>query len=168
MNNFTHLQVRSHYTLLGSTASVTDLVKRAAAEGMTHLALTDANALYGAVAFDRACRAAGIQPILGMTVTVQAPAGNADEPGRLALLATGPDGYRSLCRLSSLLQGHPERASLLVRGLSWEALEAHRQGLICLSGGRVGWWSATSAPETSTPPTAMPGGWRACMAKTPT
>ncbi|MCP4533874.1 MAG: DNA polymerase III subunit alpha, partial [Delftia sp.] len=81
----------------------------------------------------------GIQPILGMTVTVQAPAGNADEPGHLALLATGPDGYRSLCRLSSLLQGHPERASLLVQGLSWEALEAHRQGLICLSGGRVGW-----------------------------
>jgi DNA-directed DNA polymerase III PolC len=119
---------------------VTELVNRAAAEGMTHLALTDTNALYGAVAFERACRAAGIQPILGMTVTVPAPlAAKQDAPGRLVLLATGAAGYRSLCRLSSLLQGHPERASLLAQGLSWEALAAHREGLICLSGGRAGW-----------------------------
>lgn len=139
MHDFTHLRVHSHYTLLGSTASVTDLAKRAAAEGMTHLALTDTHALYGAVAFDQACRAAGIQPILGMIVTVRAPAESLDAPGRLVLLATGLDGYRSLCRLSSLIQGHPERASLLAQGLSWEALEAHREGLVCLSGGRMGW-----------------------------
>jgi DNA polymerase-3 subunit alpha len=119
---------------------VKELVNRAAAEGMTHLALTDTNALYGAVAFERACRAAGIQPLLGMTVTAQAPlAAKQDAPGRLVLLATGPAGYRSLCRLSSLLQGRPERASLLTQGLSWETLAAHREGLICLSGGRAGW-----------------------------
>ena len=68
--NFTHLETHSHYTLLGSTIPVTDLVARAAAERMTHLALTDTNALYGVVAFDRACRAAGLRPITGLTVTV--------------------------------------------------------------------------------------------------
>jgi DNA polymerase-3 subunit alpha len=139
---FTHLEVHSQLTLLGSTAPVTGLVARAAAEGMTHLALTDTNALYGAVTFARACRTVGIQPILGMTVTLAAPderMGPTGVPGRLVLLATGPAGYRSLCRLSSRIQAHPEREALATRGLSWEDLQAHREGLICLSGGRMGW-----------------------------
>ena len=150
--NFVHLHVHSHYTLLGGTASVAELAARAAAEGLSHLALTDTNALYGAVAFDRACRAAGVQPILGMTVTVAA-AGRARwrrgaTPGRLVLLATGPAGYRSLCRLSSLLQAHPDREARLARGLSWDDLEAHREGLICLSGGRRAGSSACCGPAT--------------------
>jgi len=142
MSSFAHLHVHSHYTLLGGSASVSSLAARAA-DGMTHLALTDTNALYGAMAFDRACRAAGVQPIIGMTVTVAAPqdefSGNASRPGRLVLLATRPSGYRSLCRLSSLLQGHPDRETRLARGLEWDMLKAHREGLICLSGGRMGW-----------------------------
>jgi DNA-directed DNA polymerase III PolC len=136
------LHVHSHYTLLGGTASPTELATWAAAEGMTHLALTDTNALYGAVAFDRACREVSIQPLLGMVVTVAPPGehlGSAPIPGRLVLLATGPAGYRCLCRLSSRIQAHPEREILAALGLPWEDLEAHRDGLICLSGGRLGW-----------------------------
>lgn len=143
MHNFAHLHVHSHYTLLGGTAGVRELAQRAAAEEMTHLALTDTNALYGAVAFDKACRAVGIQPILGMTVTVAVPgeqiAAEKGPPGQLVLLATGPHGYRSLCHLSSLIQANPERKSMAERGLTWQELKAHRKGLICLSGGRMGW-----------------------------
>jgi DNA polymerase-3 subunit alpha len=139
---FTHLNVHSHFTMLGATASVTDLATRAAAEGMTHLALTDTNALYGAVALDRACRALGVQPIIGMAATVASPQesiGPQAPPGRLVLLATEPAGYRSLCRLSSQLQACPERESLARQGLTWKDLEANREGLVCLSGGRMGW-----------------------------
>jgi DNA polymerase-3 subunit alpha len=136
---FTHLKVHSHYTLLGGTAAVKELVDQAVADKMTHLALTDTNALYGAVAFDRFCQEAGIQPILGMTVTVIPPPGQGTSPGQLVLLATGPAGYQSLCRLSSLVQGSRERESLAARGLGWEALGAHSAGLLCLSGGRQGW-----------------------------
>ena len=140
---FTHLHVHSHFTLLGATASPAELAQQAAADGLTSLALTDRDALYGAVVFDRACRAAGMRPILGMTVSV-APLGEqaADDglgAGRLVLLATGPAGYRSLCRLSSAIQAHPDRAERAARGLDWETLKAHREGLICLSGGRRGW-----------------------------
>ncbi len=115
---FTHLEVHSHFTLLGGTASVTELASRAAADGMSHLALTDTNALYGVVAFDRACRERAVQPIIGMTITVSPPtpplphSGNGGingeattPPGHLVVLATCPAGYRSLCRLSSLIQG---------------------------------------------------------------
>ena len=133
-SGFTHLETHSNYTLLGSTISVAELVARAAVEGMTHLALTDTNVLYGVLAFNRACRTAGVQPIIGMTVTVAG-----DDPdetsGHLVLLATDLAGYRSLCRLSSLIQASPEREQRAVRGLDWPALAEHQGGLICLSGG---------------------------------
>jgi DNA polymerase-3 subunit alpha len=141
--NFTHLEVHSHCTLLGGTSPVADLAVRAAADGMSALALTDTNALYGVVAFAKACRAADVQPIVGMAVTAarepDLPPIASDAPGRLVLLATGPAGYRSLCRLSSLIKGSPERDTLARRGLGWVDFKAHHEGLICLSGGRLGW-----------------------------
>ncbi|HSN74827.1 MAG TPA: DNA polymerase III subunit alpha [Anaerolineae bacterium] len=139
----THLHVHSHFTLLGGTASVEALAQRAAADGMTHLTLTDDHALYGAVAFSRACHAAGVQPIIGMAVRA-APLDALDLNdggglGLLTLLATGPTGYRSLCRLSSGVQSRPDRLEAAAAGLSWDALKADSAGLICLSGGRRGW-----------------------------
>lgn len=140
---FSHLHVHSHFTLLGGTASVVELAQRAAADGLSHLALTDRNALYGAVAFSQACQAAGVQPIIGMAAAVASPEtlslADGAGPGLLVLLASGPEGYRSLCRLSSLIQGSPERQELAAQGLTWDVLKAHSAGLICLSGGRRGW-----------------------------
>lgn len=147
MPTFTHLQVHSHFSLLGGTAAPAELVRRAATDGFSHLALTDSNALYGAVIFAKACRAAGIEPIIGMTVHVVPPPeasgfGQATGPGQLVLLAMGPAGYRSLCRLSAVLQGRPERESVLAQGLDWETLAACAEGLLCLSGGpgHAGGW----------------------------
>jgi DNA polymerase-3 subunit alpha len=144
-SSFTHLEVHSHFTLLGATASVEQLVQRASADGLTHLALTDNNALYGAISFDKACQTAGIQPILGMTVSTAFDhddllVSTASPPnnGRLLLLATGPAGYRSLCRLSTHLQGQPDRNTLGIKGLGWAELRANAGGLICLTGGRQG------------------------------
>lgn len=135
---FTHLHVHSTYTLLGATASVRALTVRAAKAGMTHLALTDTNVLYGAVAFSQACRRAEIQPIMGMVLTVRPPALPDDDvtPDQLVLLATGVTGYRSLCRLSSALQSQPDRETLVKAGVAWETLKAQRAGLICIAGGR--------------------------------
>ncbi|MGC9522317.1 MAG: DNA polymerase III subunit alpha [Anaerolineae bacterium] len=137
-----HLRVHSYYTLLGATASPEALAQRAAANGMTHLALTDLNALYGAVAFSRACEKQGIQPITGMTVSVAWPADLSTLPdtgaGRLVLLAQDIEGYRSLCRLSALIQAHEDRETLARRGLTLDDLAAHASGLICLTGGRSG------------------------------
>jgi DNA-directed DNA polymerase III PolC len=112
---------------------------------MTRLALTDTNALYGAVAFTKACRDAGIQPITGMTITVALPKSlgahvdDAQIVGHLVLLALGTTGYRSLSRLSSLIQGTPDREARAIQGLSLDKLQSHREGLICLGGGRRGW-----------------------------
>ncbi|MCS6827473.1 MAG: DNA polymerase III subunit alpha [Caldilinea sp.] len=130
-----HLNVRSWYSLLSATASPETLAARAAQEGMTHLALADFNALYGVVAFQRACLAVGVQPIIGLTAALEAPSDATlhRSPGELTLLATGPEGYRSLCRLASLLQGASTAR------LTWNALKTNQTGLVCLSGGRRGW-----------------------------
>lgn len=142
--DFTHLHVHSHYSLLGGTATPAALVDRAREDGLEALALTDNNALFGAVAFARACRAANIQPILGMTITVPPPAEELAPDripgfGRLVLLATGPEGYRSLCRLSSIYQSDPHRERRNRTGVQWAELQEHTAGLICLTGGRACW-----------------------------
>jgi len=105
---------------------------------MSHLAITDTNVLYGAVAFSQACQRMAIQPIIGMTLTVRLPSlPEADStPDQLVLLATGAEGYRSLCRLSSALQAYPNREELVRAGLAWDALKEQRAGLICIAGGR--------------------------------
>ncbi len=137
------LHVHSHFTLLGATPAVADLARRAAADSFTHLALTDANALYGAVRFARACEAAGVQPIVGMTLTLTPPAdfprADALSPGVVTLLAMNRAGYRSLSRLSSRLQGYPDREQRLQQGLSLDDLAECRDGVIGIFGGRRSW-----------------------------
>lgn len=142
--NFTHLHVHSHYTLLGAIGSIEQLVARAVHDGLRQLALTDSDALFGAVAFARACRAAGIRPITGMTAAVALPPAELSPDGHpicghLVLLAIDSTGYRSLCRLASLYQADPERDRRRRHGLLWSELAPHTSGLICLTGGRSGW-----------------------------
>src|SRR5688500_2155223 len=60
-----------------------DLVARAAEHGMSALALTDRDGLYGAVKFALACRSAGVRPIFGVDLAV-APALDAPVPPALA------------------------------------------------------------------------------------
>ena len=62
--NYTHLHVHSHYSLLAATPAIDDLVAQAVADGLDSLALTDTNALYGAVRFAKNCAAAAIQPLI--------------------------------------------------------------------------------------------------------
>ncbi len=139
--NYTHLHVHSQYSLMAATPTIDDLVGRAGADGLASLALTDTNALYGAVSFAKSCGAAGIQPLIGMVLTVQLPAdGEAlPPPEALLLLAENPAGYRSLCRLSSAIQNHPDREERAARGLVWDDLRENREGLLAIGGGRRSW-----------------------------
>lgn len=139
--NYTHLHVHSHYSLMAATPTIDGLVERAVADGLTSLALTDTNALYGAVRFAKGCGAAGIQPLVGMALTVQPPADGETlpPPEPLLLLAENPAGYRSLCRLSSAIQNHPEREERARRGLAWDDLRENREGLLAIAGGRRSW-----------------------------
>ena len=103
--------------------------------------------MYWSLAFARACRARGILPVVGMTVDLSAPHDTAPvaarqgagRNGRLVLLAQNARGYRSLCRLTGWLQGTPQREKRLRRGLPWDVLREHAEGLLCVEGGQAGW-----------------------------
>ncbi len=133
------LNVHSQYSILDSTASVSALAEKAKAFGMPALALTDEGNLYGAVDFYKACKSAGVKPIIGCEIAV-APGARSEKkrtPGTptgfpIVLLAKDGRGYQNLCKLSSIgfLEGFYYQPRI-----DKEALAAHREGLICLSGG---------------------------------
>jgi DNA polymerase-3 subunit alpha len=141
--SFTHLNVHSHYTLMGSTASIPALVGRALADGLPALALTDTHALYGAVQLTRECEKAGIQPLIGMSLQVAAPVDVPDGMswrwGKLVLLARSPAGYTSLCQLSSAIQLQCADALPEAISVPWALLAEYKDGLLAIEGGREGW-----------------------------
>ncbi|HLM07794.1 MAG TPA: DNA polymerase III subunit alpha [Blastococcus sp.] len=67
---FVHLHVASGYSMRYGANHPADLVARAAEHGMTALALTDRDGLYGAVKFALACRSAGVRPIFGVDLAI--------------------------------------------------------------------------------------------------
>ncbi|QQE73546.1 DNA polymerase III subunit alpha [Brevibacillus composti] len=136
MTPFVHLHVHTEYSLLDGAARVEELVKRAAELNMKALAMTDHANLYAAVPFYKACKQAGIKPIIGMEVYVtegnlQDRVRSAPPPSHLILLAENDQGYANLLRLATI--ANTEGAYILPR-VNKEALFQHAAGLIALSG----------------------------------
>src|SRR6188768_1203938 len=71
MDPFVHLHVASGYSRQYGASHPHTLVERAAEQEMDTLALTDRDGTYGAVKFARACRSAGIRPVLGVDLAYQ-------------------------------------------------------------------------------------------------
>lgn len=67
---FVHLHVHTEYSLLDGACRIASLARRAKELGQEALAVTDHGVMYGAVAFYRACREAGVKPIIGCEVYV--------------------------------------------------------------------------------------------------
>lgn len=108
--SFVPLRVRSHWSLLDGVPAVEALIEHAAHLSLPALALTDANALYGAIEFVQRGRAAGLQPILGVDFTFESQ-------HTLTLLARSLAGYGQLCRLVTRLQAAADREAQIDRGL---------------------------------------------------
>ncbi|MFQ5729842.1 MAG: PHP domain-containing protein, partial [Waddliaceae bacterium] len=132
------LHVHSQYSILDASASVKGIAEKAASFGMPAVALTDHGNMFGVVEFFKACKSAGVKPILGCEVYV-APQSRFHKKGErgertahhLTLLAKNDQGYHNLCKLSSIgyLEGFYYRPRI-----DREVLEEYCEGLICLSG----------------------------------
>ncbi len=143
--SFIHLHVHSNFSLLDGAAPPDALVQAAAEMHMPALALTDHDALYGAVRFYQAAIQHGLKPIIGAEMTVAAVTKTADnQPTHLVLLAEDNQGYSNLCRLVTAARlGTTQRAqafsaqyAALDRDnplLSQEHLSRHCSHLIALS-----------------------------------
>ena len=144
MSRFVHLHVHSDYSLLDGAASIDALVDKAVACGMSHLALTDHGAMFGAVAFHDACRARGVTPLVGSECYLSRGSrhdrgtGHGSHDGERAsrsfhmgLLARNETGYRNLMQLSTI--GYTEGFYYRPR-VDDEVLARHAAGLIGFSG----------------------------------
>lgn len=98
---FTHLQVRSGYSMMKSTVKLNKLVDLAKEYRMDTIALTDENVLHGAISFYRLCMDAGIKPIIGMVISVQETSGDIIQ---LTALAKNNEGYKNLLQISTMIQ----------------------------------------------------------------
>ncbi len=136
MSDFVHLHLHSEYSLLDGACRISDIPAAAKAEGHTAVAITDHGVLYGALKFYKACRAAGVKPIIGCEVYVARRSrfdkeGKQDTSGyHLVLLVKNEEGYKNLIRLVSLgfTEGFYSRPRI-----DMALLKEHSAGLIALS-----------------------------------
>jgi DNA polymerase III subunit alpha len=135
---FTHLHCHTHYSLLDGAGSIDKLVKRAKERGMNALSITDHGNLHGALEFYRKAKGADLNPIIGYEAYIapgsrfQKDAGRMKEASyHLTLLAQNRTGFKNLVKLASMayLEGFYFKPRI-----DKEILEAHSEGIICLSG----------------------------------
>lgn len=153
-SDFVHLHVHSDYSLIDGAAKNKALAEQAQRSGHVALALTDHGSVSGIIDHTKACKAAGIKPIIGCEAYL-APGlddmahtrrgfdaeGNpiVNEKGKkksfdyrhFTLIAKNAVGWKNLQRLCSIasLDGFYYRPRM-----SWALLTKHREGLIALSG----------------------------------
>ena len=131
--DFVHLRVHSAYSLLEGALQISDLAALCRDHEMPAVAVTDTNNLFGAIEFSSEAAKAGVQPIIGCQLSV-----GADADGTMAVLVQEENGYRNLLHLlaAAYLEGEGERGQQV--SVSVDALTAHGDGLILLTGGADG------------------------------
>jgi len=90
---FVHLHVHSNYSFCRGASKIENLVDAALARGMSTMALTDINGLYGLVWFLQYAAERGLRPIVGSELRT--------ETERAILLARNREGYATLCQIIS-------------------------------------------------------------------
>ncbi|MFC3785908.1 DNA polymerase-3 subunit alpha [Sphingopyxis italica] len=137
---FVPLRVFSSYTMLEGAIEPKAIAKAARDRGFPAIAVADRNGLYGVMAFGEACKAAGVQPIVGTLLSVARPgqrlANGAPLIDWLALYAQDDAGYDNLCALVSAAHlGRPveQDPHVLLTDIA-----GRTDGLICLTGGGEG------------------------------
>ena len=122
------LHVLSGYSFGRSVLLAEEIPRLAAAAGLTAVAITDDFALTGAFEVVKQARKVGVKPLVGARIELP-------EGGSIVLMARSRLGWRSLSRLITECHLGEERLFPLA---TWERLERHPEGLLCLTGGDLG------------------------------
>ena len=134
---FTHLHLHTEYSLLDGMSRISELPEYVKELGMDSCAITDHGAMFGVVDFYKACKKAGIKPVIGCEVYTAARTLYDKDPdkdrgyGHLILLAENQTGYSNLVKIvsKSYVDGFYYKPRV-----DKELLRQYSEGLICLSG----------------------------------
>ncbi len=136
---FVHLRTHTEYSVVDGTLRIDAIAAAARADSQPALAITDLNNLFGAVKFYKACRGAGVQPLIGVDLLMEPRAdisGSDKAASRLLLLVQNAQGYLNLSELiARAWVTNAQRAQAWVK---WEWLDTLGGGLIALSGADLG------------------------------
>ena len=133
------LRILSCYSMLEGAIEPKAVAKQAKKLDFPAAALTDRNGLYAAMAFTDACKAEGVQPIVGALLGVARPGTPEGKPSvvdTLALYAQSELGYENLCALVSA--AHLDRPLEEQPHVPFAALDGRTDGLIALTAGGEG------------------------------
>jgi DNA polymerase-3 subunit alpha len=108
MPDFSHLHVHTQFSLLDGAADISKLYKKAAADGMKALAITDHGNMFGVFKFVAEAGKHNIKPIVGCEFYVvddrhkkQFTKEKKDKRFHQLMLAKNPEGYKNLVKLCS-------------------------------------------------------------------
>ncbi len=113
--SYVHLHVHSEYSFLYGAGKIDHLVAQAKHLGFPALALTDRNGMYGTVPFYKACKNAGIKPVIGVELTFKKSDGESSSLFQLVLLAKNNKGLQKLMQLTSLAYEQEERGKPIIQ-----------------------------------------------------
>ncbi|HEY0666828.1 MAG TPA: DNA polymerase III subunit alpha [Sphingobacteriaceae bacterium] len=135
MPEFSHLHVHTQFSLLDGAADITKLFKKAAADGMKAMAITDHGNMFGAFKFVAEAAKHGVKPIVGCEFYVvddrhkkQFTKENKDVRCHQLFLAKNAQGYKNLIKLCSL--GFIEGMYSKWPRIDKELIEKYHEGLI--------------------------------------
>ena len=132
---FVHLRLHTDYSLVDGVVRVKALIGECQEQKIPAVAVTDENNLFALIKFYSGAISAGIKPVMGADLWVQADDPE-DEPYYLCCLVQSEAGYRNLTLLISRAWQHNQQRGRALIKREW-LLELN-EGLILLSGARVG------------------------------
>lgn len=137
---FVHLRVRSPYSLLEGAIRIKETAALCKTFSMPAAALTDSNNLFGALEFSEVLSGEGVQPIIGVTLSIQVeeprPGERSRPDGTLVLLAQSELGYANLMKLSSA--AYLDVAATDEPHVPIDKVLELSDGILCLTGGYDG------------------------------
>ena len=142
MQQFIHLRTHSRFSVGASTLTIKKIPELCLAANMPACALTDTNLMSGCAEFSDVMPKNKLQPIIGIEISLNHH--NADPKilrseslSKIVLLAQNHSGYLHLCDLNRIMYMRTENHHLGPY-ISFDELELHSEGLICLSGAHTG------------------------------
>jgi len=98
MPGFVHLNVKSAYSLCQSMLTIEQIAALCKEHEAPAVGIADIDNLFGALEISEKLASKGIQPIVGMTVSVDFQDGKPG--GRMTLVAMNEHGYRNLLSIA--------------------------------------------------------------------
>ena len=138
-SQFVHLHLHTQYSLLDGANKISEVIAEAHRLGQPAIAITDHGNMHGAVEFYEAAKKVGIKPLIGCEFYIN-PVSRHERKTRaqggapthhLTALAKNMEGYRNLCRLTTI--AYREGFYFKPR-IDLEVLEQYHEGLVVLSG----------------------------------